>query len=111
MTEDLEAKLRRALEPVDPGEDFTRRVLSNLSNTPAPRARARRAGWISAAIAASLLVAAAGVYEWQQSQRAAGLAARAQVIEALRVTSDKLGLASRLLNAPPEPAHSGEPGA
>jgi hypothetical protein len=38
------------------------------------------------------------VHERQQRQKEAGLAARAQVLEALQVTSEKLDLAYRLVN-------------
>jgi hypothetical protein len=113
MSEDLEGKVRRALRPIDPGEDFTRRVMDRVSNTP-PRAAhpRRRVTWIpAAAIAASLLMMVVVIYEWQQSRKEAGLAARAQVIEALRVTNDKLDLAYRLVNEPPKPAPDGDPGA
>src|SRR5215475_13468809 len=94
MTEDLEKRLRGALRPIDPGEEFTQRVMREV----APR----RGAWVSVALAASVAVAVIGigVYGWQQQQKAEGLAARAQVLEALRVTTDKLELASRLLNAP-----------
>jgi hypothetical protein len=111
MSEDFEEKLRRALRPLDPGEDFTRRVMDRVSNAPSRAVRPRRVTWISAAIAASLLVMIVVAYEWQQSRKEAGLAARAQVIEALRVTNDKLDLAYRLVNEPPRPTPDGDHGA
>jgi negative regulator of sigma E activity len=112
MSEDLERMLRRALRPVDPGEDFTARVMTQVSASPrALRARPWRAAWIPAALAASALLVVAGVYEWQQRQKEAGLAARAQVLEALRVTSQKLDLAYRLINTSSRPASDRDPGA
>jgi hypothetical protein len=99
VNEEFDEQLRRALRPVDPGEDFTARVLAQICANPRNlRARWRRAAWIPAALAASLLLLIAGVYEWQQQQKEAGLAARAQVLEALRVTSQKLDLAYRAIN-------------
>jgi hypothetical protein len=112
VNEELEEQLRRTLRPVDPGEDFTARVLAQIS--PKPRnvhRRWRRAAWIPAALAASVLLVVAGVYEWQQRQKEAGLAARAQVLEALRVTSEKLDLAYRLINTSSRPASDRDSGA
>ena len=117
MSDELENKLHRALHPVDPGEVFTARVMAQISaratdNPFEVRARRpRRAVWIATALAASLTIVVVGVYQRQQQQRQAGLAARAQVLEALRVTSQKLDLAYRLVNMPPPPATDRTPGA
>jgi hypothetical protein len=112
VNEELEEQLRRALRPVDPGEAFTARVLAQISPNPRNvRGRWRRAAWIPAALAASVLLVVAGVYEWQQRQKEAGLAARAQVLEALRVTSQKLDLAYRLINTMPRHAPDRDSGA
>ena len=112
MNEELDKLLRHALRPVDPGEDFTARVMAGISARPGSRpARPRRAAWIPAALAASALVVIAGVYGWQQRQKEAGLAARAQVLEALRVTSEKLDLAYRLINTSSRPASNRDSGA
>jgi len=112
MSDELERMLRRALRPVDPGEDFTARVMAEVSAEPGNlRARPRRAVWIPLSLAASVILAVAGVYEWQQRQREAGLAARAQVLEALRVTNEKLDLAYRLINTSSRPAPHRAPGA
>ncbi len=91
MMGDLESRLHRALRPVDPGGELAQRVMRHV----VARKR-RRVAWMSAALAASVTLVIA--YQWQQRERAAGLAARAQVLEALRVTTDKLDLASRLVN-------------
>ncbi len=111
MSNDLEDKLRSALRPVDPGEEFSRRVLTRIAAGDAradgeplqapprgvathPRFLRPRLQWWSAALAASLVLGAVGAHLWrEQSERAAGLEARQQLIEALRVTSDKLDLA------------------
>ena len=112
MSEELERMLRRALRPVDPGEEFTARVMSQVSAEARHlRARSRRAAWIPLGLAASVILVVAGVYGWHQRHKEAGLAARAQVLEALRVTSEKLDLAYRLINTPPPPASDRDPGA
>jgi len=112
VNEDLDKQLRQALRPVDPGEDFTARVLAQISAKPRSlRTHWRRAAWIPAALAASVLLVVAGVYEWQQRQKEAGLAARAQVVEALRVTSQKLDLAYRLINTSSRPPSDRDSGA
>lgn len=111
MSNDLEDELRSVLRPVDPGEEFSRRVLARIATGDAPEAgeslraplhsvgtRPRflraRVQWLSAALAASLVFAAVGSHLWRErSERAAGLEARRQLIEALRVTSEALDLA------------------
>jgi hypothetical protein len=115
--------LRRALKPVDPGPEFTARVLAAVDAgsrergaTPAsttsgarrdPRvrwwSRAGRAGWgrrslIWPALAASLVGVAVGariVEERRETER--GLQARAQLMQALRLTSDKLNVAREVV--------------
>ena len=112
MSEELESRLRRALRPVDPGEDFTARVMAQVSATPRNlRTGSQLTARIAVGLAASVILVFAGVYEWQQRQKEAGLAARAQVLEALRVTSEKLDLAYRLINTSPRPASDRDPGA
>jgi len=117
MTDDLERQLRRLLKPVDPGEELTRRIMSRVYEEPNARvsdpavgwARAhgrptwRRPVWRYAALAASIALIALGVtfHEQQQRQRRVGLEARAQVLAALQVTSEKLDLAYRLVNKAP----------
>jgi len=116
MSGDLEKNLRRALRPVDPGDEFTRRVMEEVDGGARPRdelgARRRGLGAAGAvAVAASVVLVVVGVFAWKQRHEAEGLAARAQVIEALRVTSDKLDLAYRLVNTPARPSRGEEPGA
>jgi negative regulator of sigma E activity len=112
VNEEFDEQLRRALRPVDPGEAFTARVLARISPEPRNlRVRWRRAAWIPAALAASALLAVVGLHEWQQRQKEAGLAARTQVLEALRVTSQKLDLAYRLINTSSRPASDRDSGA
>lgn len=92
MSEDLESRLRAALRPVAPSDAFSEELVANVNG------RRRRsfapAGWLSAGIAASLLLAVGMLHHIQeQRERERGLEARREVIEALRVTSQKLHLA------------------
>lgn len=101
MNEDLEARLRRALRPVDPGEQFTQRVLTRSANEPRRSiARVRRTTmwWTCAALAASLVLALLAAHEWQARHTQQGLEARRQLLEALRMTSDELDVAYRAVN-------------
>jgi len=103
MSEDLESRLRAALRPVAPGDEFTQKLIARVaadrrSPSKAPSARGRSAKssawWLSASMAASLLVAAGIQHQVQERrERERGLEARREVIEALRVTSQKLELA------------------
>lgn len=92
MTEELENGLRRSLRATDPGELFTRRVMQRLphEHRVAPR---RWLTW-SAGLAASLLLVF-GIRQQvlEQREQAAGLRAKRELLEALRVTSGKLDLA------------------
>jgi hypothetical protein len=107
MNKDLESRLRAALRPVAPSDEFTRnliaRVTADQGSEAHPRDTRRRnskatAWWLSASMAASLLIAA-GVQHHLQERRETdrGLEARRQVIEALRMTSQKLNLAYEVI--------------
>jgi hypothetical protein len=106
---DLDQELRRALRPVDPGDEFTRAVMARvaaskvtpLSSKPA-RARfgARLLPWAPAALAASMLVAIFVTHEQQQREEVQqGLQARQELLEALRVTSEKLDIAYQVVHS------------
>ena len=109
MSRDLEKELRQALRPVDPGEEFTARVLARVAAEPAA-ATARASGaaplmarqrlWIPLALAASLAAALVLGVQWHERRELRGLEARRELIEALRVSSQKLDLAYRLVNRP-----------
>jgi hypothetical protein len=106
MDEELEQRLRRALQGPEPPSDLSERVLARVAAAQAPAVRraprpqaARR--WIGWALAASLLAAALLPALWHHETQRAGLRARAQLIEALRVSSQKLDLAYRMVNPPP----------
>jgi hypothetical protein len=101
MSNDLDMRLRRALRPVDPGEQFTQGVLAHLANEPArPTMRAPRTmmRWAGAAFAVSIVLGILVQHEWQARRTQQGLEARRQLLEALRLTSDKLDVAYRAVN-------------
>ncbi len=113
---DFERQLRAALKPVNPGADFTARVLTRIAaEEPARRVRMPRspamAGWLGFGLAASVVVAALLAHQWQVRRIEQGREARRQLIEALRVTDEKLDLAYRVVNAQPHAATSPNPGA
>lgn len=104
----LEPHLRRAMAPVDPDDGFAERVLGRLDREHGRRAPAsvsarvlterRRWSRTGLALAASLFVAVAGSAGYlQQQRRAEGERARAQLIEALKVTRASLGTVSQRL--------------
>jgi hypothetical protein len=100
MSDFLESELQRALRPEDPGDDFTRKVMARVrSQTAAPQPRRAPLGhrvvqWLPAALAASLLAAIIVKHERIEERTVQdGLRAREQLLQALRVTSEKLDLA------------------
>ena len=118
MTDDFENELRRLLRPVDAPEGLTERIMAALPPRPAAATvtammRARpakppRSYWMPGALAASLVGAVLlGTFAAQKNdqqlarrEEAAGLEARRELMEALRVTSQKLDLAYEAVNAP-----------
>ena len=121
MNDELENQLRRALRPVDAPEGFAERLMKRLpparSNGPVVVALPVRATpkprnfTIPAALAASLLGAVLLGQHMAtvriENEDAAGRAASLEILQALRVTSQKLDLAYEAVNAPPS---SEEPG-
>jgi hypothetical protein len=103
MSEDLDSRLRAALHPLAPSDEFTQNLIAHVtadqdSRASAPVARGRKpkasAWWLSVSMAASLIIATAiqhQLHERRDKER--GIEARREVIEALRVTSQKLDLA------------------
>lgn len=109
MSDGLEQDLRRALRPVDPGDEFTRAVMARVAAQKvidirrAPtRARfsSRALPWAPAAIAASLLVAILMTHQHRQQEEniAQGQRAREELLQALRVTSKKLDIAYQVVH-------------
>ena len=117
MSPDIENQLRRALRPVEPSADFTARVMRGLPPRAAPaevvtfaaRPQARASAWsrffTPAALAASLLVAFVlgrqVAIEHEERQQLAGIEASRKLMQALRVTSQKLDLAYEAVQRPP----------
>jgi len=94
VSEDLEARLRSVLRPVSPSEEFSARLQERLAAAPRARRRSSAPLWVGAALAASLLLAVGVVHRAGEArERVAGLAARQQVLDALRVTNQKVDLA------------------
>jgi hypothetical protein len=102
MSKDIETEMRTALRPLAPSEEFSQKLVVNVTNQ-APAARKPRrvasgrhplAWWFSASLAASVILAV-GVHRHVEQQRLqqSGLEARREVLQALRVTSQKLNLA------------------
>jgi len=88
---DFEDQLRRALERKEPSPDFAARVVARATR---PRRWMRWFNprvWASAGMAASLLVGALGLeMERRQRARQQGEVARAQLIQAMQITSTQL---------------------
>lgn len=110
MSKDFEQQLRDALRPVDPAEGFEQRVMARVASE-LPRSRAKVTRWAaSLALAATVAFAAIlGAHQWQERREQQGLEARRQLLEALRVTGEKLDLAYQAVNreSPPPDDRSG----
>ena len=100
MSKDLEEQLRKALRPVDPDEGFAERVMRRMESerTPPRRSQVKRLQWWPVAIAASLILSWVVVHDWQARREQQGLEARRQLIEALRLTGEKLDIAYQVVN-------------
>ena len=110
----FEAELRRRLRPVDAPEGFAERLMAALPAerepvvvpfTPKAAPPYMRQFRMPAALAASLLVAVfAGIHVANDRalvEEREGIAASQQLMQALRVTSQKLDLAYEAVNRPP----------
>jgi hypothetical protein len=116
MTDEFEKRLRGALRPVDPPAGFDHRVLERLNvheHAPVlpmrPQVSVLRRYWYSGvALAASVMLAVVAVNQLEHERREQeGLEARRQLLEALRVTSEKLDLAYEAVNRPPSSDDAG----
>jgi len=103
MSRDIESGMRAALRPVAPSEEFSQKLLAGVIADLPMRPKSQRliskgarplAWWLTASLAACLILAV-GVQQHLQQQRLqqSGLEARREVMEALRMTSQKLNLA------------------
>ena len=102
MSKDIESEMRAALRPVAPSEEFSQKLLANVTSRRSAALEPRRVApgrhplaWWSGACLAASVVLAVGVHQHLEQQRLqqSGLEARREVLQALRVTSQKLNLA------------------
>lgn len=104
-----DARLRRALAPVDPPEGFAQRVRARVaqqSRVRQPSSGGRALRWM--ALAATIVAVLAGPLAWREYEaRRDALAARAQVLIALRIASRELNSAHRKVVRPM--AHTSAP--
>jgi hypothetical protein len=120
MSDNLESELRHALRPVAPDDEFTRKLLDRLAAERGQRPQTRFFGtrwpkysawWIPASLAASALIAVGISHHLQaQRERALGMQARRQVIEALHVTTQKLDLAYQVVRTQSSALSDEDPG-
>lgn len=114
-----DARLRRALAPVDPPEGFAQRVRARVAReTRVTRSASsvRLARWMM--LAATVLAVLGGPLVWREYEsRREALAARAQVLLALQIASRELNSAHRKVvrpvasaSAPSSPAASDKEG-
>lgn len=97
MSKDFEEQLRGALRPVDPDDGFADRVMARVQREPAHQP-SRKYRWAAAALAASVVTGVIMVHDLQSRREREGLEARKQLIEALRVTGEKLDIAYQAIN-------------
>lgn len=112
---DLENELRSALKRKAPPADFAERVMARIAQEPAalrPRWRqvlaaiwsAPRRRWAAAGALAGLLIGAGAVYHHRvERERTEGEAAKAQLMQALRIASTKLNGTWRKLQGAERP--------
>ncbi len=87
---DFEDQLRRALERKEPSADFAARVVARVSRDERGKMRGLWRSWTAAGIAASLFVGVVG-FELERREKARqGAEARAQLLQAMEITSTKL---------------------
>ena len=85
----FEEDLKRALERQEPAADFTARVLARCA-VEDTKARGWLRAWRLAAVAAALLVAAGGTVYQRHEREVRGLAAKRELILAVRIAGSKL---------------------
>ncbi len=120
MSKEIESRIAAALRPVAPREDFTRKLLARVMTGPPAQPLSHRpfsdsarplAWWLTASLAACLILAV-GVQQHIQQQRLRqeGMEARREVMEALRMTSQKLNLAYDAVKNQATALTDGKPG-
>jgi negative regulator of sigma E activity len=122
MSQDLESELREALRPIAPSATFEKKLIACVTEDPQhSQPKANRVGgsgwhsrtrWLSVAAAACLLIAVGLQNRMQlRRERDNGQEARRQVVEALRVTSQKLDLAYEIVKSQSSSFTDDNPGA
>jgi hypothetical protein len=101
----LDDELRRVLGREEPPAGFAERVLRRAESGSRP---ARRIPFMRWAAAAALVAAMAGAAQYRAArrERAAGEAAKEQVVQALQIAGSKLHLVQTKINRLHEPAVS-----
>jgi len=89
MTE-FEDQLRRALERKEPSADFTARVMARATGRKRSWLWLGWQSWTAAAVAASLCLGLVLETEHRRREQQEGLAAKAQLMQAMHITSAKL---------------------
>jgi hypothetical protein len=118
MTDDFEDELRQALRPVKAPAGFSERVMRALPERrdrveipmavkAAPRSpnywqRLRAPAALAASLMLAVVLGQQMAFHNQRREDAAGLAASQELLQALRVTSQKLDLAYQAVKNPPE---------
>jgi hypothetical protein len=110
---ELEKSVRAALRPVDPGAAFTRAVMSRVAGAEPRRPRVPLGAWrwLLGAAAASVIAGVLTFHAAHVRQVEQGLQARQQLIQALRLTRDKLDYARRMVNQDASPESQKDAGA
>ena len=89
MTE-FEDQLRRALERKEPSADFTARMVARATRARRPAWWFGWQSWTAAAVAASLCLGLVLETEHRRREEQQGEAAKAQLMQAMHITSAKL---------------------
>jgi hypothetical protein len=122
MSQDLESQLRAALRPIAPSKTLEKKLIASVTDKQEhaqptakrfglgnPHSRTR---WFTVAAAACLLIAVGTQNRLQvRRDREHGVEARRQVVEALRVTSQKLDLAYEIVKSQSASLADENPGA
>jgi uncharacterized membrane protein YdfJ with MMPL/SSD domain len=121
MSQDLESQLRAALRPIAPSAALEKKLIASVTGKPALAAETgrflrrgghSRARWLSIGAAACLLIAVGMQYRLhERDELENGLEARRQVVEALRMTSQKLDLAFEIVKSQSTALDDENPGA
>ena len=100
---ELEQRLRSAMRPVDPGADFSERVLARIEASTPPVRRPTRARWGSFALAACV-IAGIGLMHWRHEvQQQRGLRASEQLLQAMNIVSEQLSDVRAIVSRQQEP--------